>query len=316
MAIAYAITLIISIALLILYCALINKKEVWTLSLFCCVCIANLGYLLLSVSKTVEFALFSNKIAYLGNVFLLSNMYLTITKLCGFKFKKSLPIALLTLSFIVFALICTSGYLPWYYKQVWIENINGATSLEKIYGPLHKAYLVYVIGYFVAMISTIILSVKQKKLASQKQAGFLSVAVLCNIIMWIVERFLPINFEFLSVSYVLTIGMLFFFYWMMQDYVKADQVNLNATASRPIPVDIATMSQEEKILKVLSHLKPGEILAPREREILELILQNKKRKDIANQLHLSENTIKTYTRTLYSKINVTSREELYALIAL
>jgi two-component system response regulator DevR len=71
---------------------------------------------------------------------------------------------------------------------------------------------------------------------------------------------------------------------------------------------------EEKILKVLSFLKPGEMLAEREREVLELVLQNKKRREIADELCLSENTIKTYTRTLYGKVGVSSREELYALL--
>ena len=69
-----------------------------------------------------------------------------------------------------------------------------------------------------------------------------------------------------------------------------------------------------KIGKVLMFVKNGETLTPREREILELILGNKKRKEIADELHLSENTVKTYTRTLYAKIGVSSREELYALL--
>jgi DNA-binding CsgD family transcriptional regulator len=47
---------------------------------------------------------------------------------------------------------------------------------------------------------------------------------------------------------------------------------------------------------------------------LELVLANKKRKEIADALCLSENTIKTYTRTLYGKLGVGSREELYALL--
>ena len=71
---------------------------------------------------------------------------------------------------------------------------------------------------------------------------------------------------------------------------------------------------EEKILKVLTFLTPGEILATREREILELVLRNKKRKEIAEELCLSENTIKTHTRSLYAKAGVSSREELYALL--
>ena len=35
---------------------------------------------------------------------------------------------------------------------------------------------------------------------------------------------------------------------------------------------------------------------------------------IASLLFLSENTIKTYTRTLYSKLGVACREELYSLL--
>jgi DNA-binding CsgD family transcriptional regulator len=74
------------------------------------------------------------------------------------------------------------------------------------------------------------------------------------------------------------------------------------------------MPIEEKILKILSVLPVRETLTAREREILELVLQNKKRKEIAEELHLSENTIKTYTRTLYGKLEVGSRDELYALL--
>ena len=48
--------------------------------------------------------------------------------------------------------------------------------------------------------------------------------------------------------------------------------------------------------------------------LFEAILENKRRKDIAEELHLSENTIKTYIRSLYSKLNVSSREELFRLI--
>jgi DNA-binding NarL/FixJ family response regulator len=45
-----------------------------------------------------------------------------------------------------------------------------------------------------------------------------------------------------------------------------------------------------------------------------MIIAGKKRKEIADTLHLSENTIKTYTRTLYGKLNISCREELYELL--
>ena len=136
-----------------------------------------------------------------------------------------------------------------------------------------------------------------------------------NIAVWLVEKFIPWDFEFLSVSYLFSEIILLGLYWMMQDYVRSDLVPKPVEeAPRPVPIDIATMPTEEKILKILSYLKPGEMLSPREREILELILQNKKRKEIADGLCLSENTVKTYTRTLYGKVGVGSREELYALL--
>ena len=78
MAIGYGIMLGIAIILLVLYCVLIRKKEKWLLVLYSCVCVVNVGYLLLSLSKTVEFALLANKIAYFGHIFSLISMYLTI----------------------------------------------------------------------------------------------------------------------------------------------------------------------------------------------------------------------------------------------
>lgn len=74
-----------------------------------------------------------------------------------------------------------------------------------------------------------------------------------------------------------------------------------------MPIDV-------KIGKVLFFVKNGESIAPREREILELILENKKRREIADCMCLSENTVKTYTRTLYSKLGVNNRTELNKLL--
>ena len=60
MIITYAIMALIATILLIGYCALVRKKEPWLLLLYVCVTIVNTGYFLLSISKTVEFAVFAN----------------------------------------------------------------------------------------------------------------------------------------------------------------------------------------------------------------------------------------------------------------
>ena len=315
MIITYAIMAIIATVLLIGYCALVRKKEPWLLLLYICVTVVNVGYFLISLSKTVEFAIFANDVAYFGSVFLSMSMLLTIVKLCGFEIKKNLIIMLGSIGILMFLVIATSGILPWYYKEVELVFVDGAAKLKMVYGVLHPTYMLYLLGYFSAMVACIVLSIRKKMIASQRHAALLAVIVFGNIAIWLVEKFIPWNFEFLSVSYLFSEIILLGLYWMMQDYVRSDLIPQSVQeAPRPVPVDIATMPMEDKILKVLSFLKPGEMLAEREREVLELVLQNKKRKEIAEVMCLSENTIKTYTRTLYGKVGVSSREELYALL--
>ena len=315
MIITYAIMAIIATILLIGYIALVHKKEPWLLLLYICVTVVNIGYFLISISKTVGFAIFANDVAYLGSVFLSMSMLLTIVRLCGFEVKKKLVVMLTVIGALMFAVIATAGILPWYYKEVELVFVDGAAKLKKIYGVLHPMYMLYLLGYFSAMVACIIQSIRKKMIASQRHASLLAAIVFGNIAVWLVEKFIPWNFEFLSVSYLFSEIILLGLYWMMQDYVRSDLIPQPVQeAPRPVPIDIATMPTEEKILKVLSFLKPGEMLAAREREILELVLQNKKRKEIAEELCLSENTIKTYIRTLYGKVGVSSREELYALL--
>ena len=306
---------IIATILLVGYFALVRKKEPWLLLLYVCVTIVNVGYFLLSISQTLEFAIFANDVAYFGSVFLSMSMLLTVTKLCGFEIKKKLIITLGTIGIVMFLIVATVGILPWYYKEVELVFVDGAAKLKKVYGVLHPMYLVYLVGYFTAMVACIVQSIRKKMIASQRHAALIAAIVFGNIAVWFVEKFIPWDFEFLSVSYIFSEIVLLGLYWMMQDYVRVDLVpQPTQEAARPVPVDIATMPMEEKILKILSFLKEGELLATREREILEMVLENKKRKEIADELCLSENTIKTYTRTLYGKLGVSSREELYALL--
>ncbi len=54
-------------------------------------------------------------------------------------------------------------------------------------------------------------------------------------------------------------------------------------------------------------------LTPREKEVLELLLQGKQRNEIATTLYVSENTVKKNISGIYAKLKVTSRTELFAL---
>ena len=315
MSIGYAICLIAAVGLLIAYLLMVKTKEFWLTILYISIAVVNLGYLLISLANTVEFAVFANDVAYLGSVFLSAFMFLTIVRLCGFEIKKAHVITCVSLGVLMFAIVVSSPMLPLYYKSVDIEMIDGAAKLVKEYGVLHPLYMVYLLGYFVAMIGTIIHSVRRKKIGKPKLAGFIAAIVCSNLIVWLFEKLISWEYEFLSVTYIMSEFLLVVVYWMMQDYVhKSDIPTYTPPEGQQLGVDILTMPMSIKIGKVLLFVKNGESLAPREREILELILNNKRRKEIAEELHLSENTVKTYTRTLYSKVGVSSREQLYALL--
>ena len=314
MTIGYLISLVFAIGLLVAYLVMVKNKEFWLTMLYVCVSVVNLGYTLLSMADTLEFALFGNDVAYLGSVFLSMCMLLTIVRLCGFEIKKAHFITCLSLGVVMFAIVASSGFLPLYYKSVELQMINGSAKLKKEYGPFHSVYLFYLLGYFAAMIATIVISVRKKKIGSPKFAGFIAGVVCSNITVWLFEKFVSWEFEFLAVTYIISELLLLLVYWMMQDYVRRDLIPQPSQSVRTPVVDISTMPMEEKILKILSFLNSGEILTAREREILEMVLQSKKRKEIAEILCLSENTIKTYTRTLYGKLGVSSREELYSLL--
>jgi len=313
MIIGYGITTALSVLFFVLYKILVKKREFWLSLLFACIALVNVGYLMLSLAKSVEFAIFANDVAYLGSVFLSTCMFLTIVKLCGFTVKKRTLIILLSLGVGMFLIVATSGILPWYYKSVAIESINGATVLKKDYGVLHPVYLVYLVLYFMAMLTTIIHSIVKKHVAAQKFSVVMLGIVLINLFIWFIEKFGKWEFEFLSVSYIFSEILFVLLYWTMQDYIRKDKVPTTVIVGQKAPIIIVdTISREEKIKTILAELPEGTTLSVRQMDVLEGIIDGKSRKEIAADLHLSENTVKMHTSSLYRLLGVTSRDELRA----
>ena len=308
MVIAYSIIFILSLCLPPLYFTSIRKKkdEPWLLVLFISIATVNLGYLLTSLSKTVEFALWANKIAYLGQVFVPMCMFMLISKLCGFTYKKWLYGVLIGLAVLMFAIVFTTGWLDWYYVSATIEYENGGAYLVKEYGVLHPTNLIYVVAYFVAMLVNVGISLVKHKNASQKMAAVMLVIVLGNVGMWVVEKIISWNFELLAISYLMSVCAFYFVYSLLQDYIPIH-------AAQPSVIVVDSLSRAEKIQAILSALPEGTTLSARQMDVLEGILDGKSRKVIASDLCLSENTVKMHTSALYRLLNVSSRDEIYAL---
>jgi DNA-binding CsgD family transcriptional regulator len=311
----YIICLIAALGLLVAYSVVVKTKEFWLTMLHVCVAVVNLGYLLISLANTVEFAVIGNDVAYLGSVFLSMCMFLTIVRLCGFEIKKSHVITCVSLGAVMFAVIASSPMLPLYYKSVDIEIIDGAAKLVKEYGVLHPVYLFYLLGYFASMIGTIIHSERKKKIGKPKLAGFIAAIVCGNLVIWLFEKMVRWEYEFLSVTYIISEFLLLIVYWMLQDYVYINDIPKPVTHEEKVSVIFMdSRERAEKIKQIIAGLPEGATLTARQIDILEGILAGKSRKEMAADLHLSENTVKMHTTSLFKILKVTSREEIFARI--
>ena len=216
MSLSYGIIALISLCM-VGVCVLADKKrDIWLLLVFVSVSICNLGYFMISVSPSLGSALNSNRIAYLGSVFLPFFMLMMVLRFCGMKRSKPLIIALVTIGVVMLGITTSPGILPIYYSTVDIEITDGATKLVREYGPLHALYYVYLIGYMFSLVGVAVCAIAKKKIKSRLHTILLLCTVFCNILIWLVEQFLPRGFEWLSVSYILTECLILAIYRSMQ----------------------------------------------------------------------------------------------------
>ena len=331
MSVYYGINTFLALVLAGSYCFVIKKKDIWLLFLHASVFVVNLGYFTLSLSKALPEALLANRISYLGSVFLPLCMLMSIMSACRTKWPKWLPALLVCCSVGVFILAASPGYLDCYYKEVSLVFINGMAKLEKVYGPLHFVYPIYLAVYFGVMIAVILVSVLKKKVASHKHAIILLTVVFLNLAIWLVEQLIYTELEFLSVSYIVSELLLLLLFGMMQDY----GIPYNGQTPEPLPAvsqeavptaalegevkdetheneDVRAELSAERISLIVETWAAEYILTGRECDVLCAILRDKKRKDIAAEMCVTEHTIKKHTGNIFSKLDVSSRSELFA----
>lgn len=317
----YGIIFAVSLLMILAYYFVDRKRDIWLLLLFVCVAVCDLGYFLLSAAKNLEFALWANRIAYLGSVFLPFSILMMIMNLSRFKYPKWFPQILIGINAVMFFIVSSGGWLPIYYKDVSFEIINGVGTLIKAYGPLHNLYKVFLFVYFSAMIAIIIYTAVKKTVVSVKHSVFLAFVVIGNIAIWLIENSISAGFEFMSISYIITEGLILFLYGILQDYGLADTQGISAESVAIQPETAQTVADEQ--MANIRYFEQNQIdaifeswddirsLSQREKEVLRLIMQNKKRKDIADELFVTESTIKKHTSSIFKKLNINNRSELF-----
>ena len=320
MALMYGAVAVMSVLLLVCYLLWEKKKERRFILLFACVATANAGYFMQAISHTLSGAMTANRISYLGAAYSMLVMLLIIMDVCQIPRRKWLGRLLFGISTAAFLLAASGDLFGLYYEAVAIETVNGMTRLVKDYGPLHILYPVYLLSYFVMMVSVILQSAKRGKLASPKYATFLVAVALCNLMVWTVEQFIDVDFEFLSVSYIVTEVMLLLIYSLLRDY------GIVQSGGTLISVQMLTQLNTQRITP--GTLPPGiedlfqtfaekvKTLSSAERRILNYHIEGYETADIPDLAFISIHTVKKHNRSIYQKLEIASRDELMLYIEL
>ena len=316
----YGAVAILSVMMVICYLLWEKKKEKHFFLLFICVAAANCGYFLQSVSNTLSGALWANRISYLGSAYLALLLLLIIMDVCQRKPSKRVNALLISISTAAFLLAASADGFGLYYQSVDLVTINGMTRLVKEYGPLHILYPFYLLSYFISMVVVIVRSFRKKTLSSPKYAVFLAAAVLLNIGVWAVEQIIYVEFEFLSVSYIVTEIMLLLIYGMLRDYgiVQPGGALLSVQMLSQLQAKAAPVGQLPSGMEDMFRTFAGKVrtLSPAERRILQHYIDGHETADIPDLAFISIHTVKKHNRSIYQKLEVASRDELMLYIEL
>ena len=308
----YIITSVFSLFLLLGYFITTKKKNLWYVLLYASILVVNVGYLSLSLSNNLAEALLANRIAYLGSVFLPLSMFMIILNVTNINYKRFLPYVLLGLSIVVFIIAASPGYSDVYYKEVSFVVENGVSSLEKVYGPLHVTYLMYLLSYFGAMIGVIAYSVIKRKNSSHTYPVILAFSVFINIGLWFLEQFVKTEFEMLSVSYIITGMFLLGLNLLLRDEAKKAAVSSVVDESRAEDVDdsIDENAEDNPVLEEPKITLDLSQLTKTERVIYDYYIEGKSTKEVMSALSITENTLKYHNKNIYGKLGVNSRKQL------
>lgn len=313
MVIVYAAIAVLSVLLVIFYLLWEKKREQKFLHLTACVAAVNCGYFMLSIAPNLVLAKIANGISYFGAAYSVLAMMYIVLDVCQLGQKKWTRKLLLGISTCAFALAASADYLGLYYKSVDITTINGMTCLVKDYGPLHIVYTIYLLSYVLLMTGAILYSARKKHLSSPKYTMLLLAAVLMNVGVWAVEQGIDVNFEFLSVSYIVTEVMLILIYGMLRDYGIVQpggtiiSVQMLTQLNTRKSAEELPQGMEEMFCAFAQRVKT---LSSAERRMLNYYIDGYETADIPDLAFISIHTVKKHNRSIYQKLEVASRDEL------
>lgn len=200
----YTVTFLLSVFLTLVYCLIWHKHfDVHITLIFMLIPITNLGFLFQSESETLEEAILSLKITYIGGNYLILMILLTVFSMCKIKLKRWHRMAFFTVSTLCFMSSLTVGHSDLFYRAFSImTDENGRKIFMKEYGPLHTVNRIMIVSYFLIAVAAIVYSYFKKNQVSRTMIYLLFLPVIVSMVAFFGGRRVNHTIELIPAAYV------------------------------------------------------------------------------------------------------------------
>ena len=173
------------------------------------VIITCLGYFFLSISRTLEEALFSQIITYVGCVFLPIFYFFLVLEICHFELSKFVKVILVLCQCCIYGMVCMIGRNELFYKSVEMYKYKGLVVLEKTYGPFHGVAIGSMYLYLLCSFGVVFYALIKKKSVDRINAITMLVLMTIATSVYFLERILHLKYDVIPIAYdVLMVGAL------------------------------------------------------------------------------------------------------------
>ena len=171
--------------------------------IFTLIPIANIGYLMTSMSTSVEGSLRSVQIVYIGGCFLHLFILYAIFSMCGIEMRRWIRTALFGLCVLMYSIILSIGYTDIFYKSYYLDTSGKIPILVKDYGFMHTVFYGVVALSLITGIVTIVYSLAKKKQIPRLILLMIIIPDILCTLSYFAGKIFPKEIDFVPLGYVL-----------------------------------------------------------------------------------------------------------------
>ncbi len=173
------------------------------------VIISSFGYYLLSISRTLDEALISQIIGYVGGVFLPVFFFFLVLEICHLELSRFIKVVLVLCQCCIYGSVCTIGRNELFYKSIEMHRNNGMVVIDKSYGPFHMLAIGSMYLYLLLAFVVVIYALTKRKSVDVKNAMTMLVLMAIATGVYEIEKLIGMEYTIIPLTFdVLMLGAL------------------------------------------------------------------------------------------------------------